>query len=694
MSNILRRLCAILCIFSVITALSACGRTDSPKNLTYTASYLPLPEGITGITRFRLTGSTAYLCCIEDEASYIASADIASGDFRKLQLGFSDDLSLLDFVIGDDGEIWVLCRGDGLSLRKYDSTGTEIKTVELEGVIDETYFQYYLSSDSDGNIAVVVKDAMAYLYLFDAEGSLQFELDYDGTLLSAITTAEGKIGLCARKMGQSDYKLLTVDMQNKAWSKDTINLGTVTGLYGGTDNSFLLYDISALYGYDTSEAKRQELFSWSQVGLNTGDVHICEMPDGGYAVVSASSEQSSRLTYDLAVLTLGEDNRTALSMVSLSASPAIVQAISQFNRTNADYRVELTEYFPYDENVSDGDWENAIMNLNTKIIAGEIPDIIDMSELTVGVYYAKGIVEDIYPYLENDPSINMDDYFENLLDAMRIDGAIAYVTNGVSVHTMIADSSILESNSGWTFDEFESFVKENGAAALGNMTSRTLLRVLMMVDDSFVDWSKGECYFDSQKFIRLLELANAAADKRTDSFGMDTQDDFIATYGAILSVYQIAQYRNAFGGDLNTIGFPSDGGVYYAISPETKIGISTTSNNKDGAWQFVRSFLEEKQQESCYSLPIRKASFEKVMSEAIDGKSIWSFMYEDVRVTECDVDITYKLLENANYIISDSFALEDIAEEEAEAYFSGKSTVEDVAAKIQNRAKIYVNERM
>lgn len=76
-------------------------------------------------------------------------------------------------------------------------------------------------------------------------------------------------------------------------------------------------------------------------------------------------------------------------------------------------------------NVSDEEWDNAVLNLNTKIISGDIPDILDMSNLSVPIYHNKGLLEDLYTYIKNDSEINMDDYFANVFDAISIDGTLA-----------------------------------------------------------------------------------------------------------------------------------------------------------------------------------------------------------------------------------------------------------------------------
>jgi ABC-type glycerol-3-phosphate transport system substrate-binding protein len=145
---------------------------------------------------------------------------------------------------------------------------------------------------------------------------------------------------------------------------------------------------------------------------------------------------------------------------------------------------------------------------------------------------------------------------------------------------------------------------------------------------------------------------------------------------------------------LNVIGLPNDGGEYHAIKPETKIGISSASKYKDGAWSFVRSFLTEDHQESCELLPIHKGAFSAVMQAAIDGKSAWTSFYENGKVTAADVKMTESLISGASYAVSDSQTLEEVVLEEALGYFSGDKTAQEAAEKIQSRASLYVNEQM
>ena len=87
---------------------------------------------------------------------------------------------------------------------------------------------------------------------------------------------------------------------------------------------------------------------------------------------------------------------------------------------------------------------------------------MDMSNLSVPIYHNKGLLEDLYTYIKNDSEINMDDYFANVFDAISIDGKLPYITNGVSISTMLANSSALGESGGWTLDSLEKVLETSG----------------------------------------------------------------------------------------------------------------------------------------------------------------------------------------------------------------------------------------
>ena len=643
----IRRIITILGTTAMIFTVTACGnRMDTMQPAaSYVADFFDIPDTVTGIERLLLKDDMAYLCCLEEDGtSYLAAMDIDDGKFLKQNLDLDASVSLLDFGFAPDNSIWAVCleKAGGYSLRKFDNSGSQVQSVDLAGVMDSPVISavgrdLFLSIDMEGNICVAAKGGNTLVYLFDNNGRFLFSLDYEGNLMTTTTTAEGKIGICAT-------------------SSDRMN-----------------YDM----------------------GLGTSEVQLGECTDGRFVVLTASSNQTEVLSYEMAVLTEGVDERELLSMVSLTATPGLVQAVSDFNKTNDRYKVELTEYFPYAQNVSNEEWDNAILNLNTRIISGDMPDILDMSNLSVQIYQSKGLLEDLYPYMENDPEIRTEDYFENVFEAISLDGKLPYLTDGVAISTMLAGADVVDGNNGWTIQDLEKVLDTYGANSINNLSGASFLKIMLQTDGSFIDWNLGKCSFDSPEFVKMLEFAGKIQESSQDGFGgTEMSDTYAAAYEAVLSVYHITKYRNYFNGNLKFLGLPGDGGEYHAIKPEVKVGISSSSTRKEGAWEFVRTLLTEDHQMSCMMLPIHRRAFDKVTQAAVEGKSIWTWIYEDGKAAKEDAELTKQLLNSAAYVENDNQTLETLILEEAGEYFSGARSAQETAERIQSRASLYINEQM
>lgn len=354
----LRRIFTILGTTALIFTITACGnRMDAVQpDSSYVADFFDIPDSVTGIERLLLKDDMAYMCCLEEDGtSYLAAMNIDDGKFLKQNLELDASVSLLDFGFAPDNSIWAVCleQAGVYSLRKFDNSGSLVQSVDLAGVMDTSVISavgrdLFLSIDREGNICVAAKGRNTLVYLFDNDGSFLFSLDYEGNLMTTTMTAGGQIGICATSPDRMNYDLLTVDMKSRDWSKDKIYLGATAGLYGGVNKDFYRFDSSVLYGYAAGAQEGSPVFNWSDMGLGTSEVHLGECTDGRFVVLAASSNQTEVLSYEMAVLTKGADEREILSMVSLSATPGLVQAVSDFNKTNDRYKVELTEYFPYE----------------------------------------------------------------------------------------------------------------------------------------------------------------------------------------------------------------------------------------------------------------------------------------------------------------------------------------------------------
>ena len=97
---------------------------------------------------------------------------------------------------------------------------------------------------------------------------------------------------------------------------------------------------------------------------------------------------------------------------------------------------------------------------------------------------------------------------------------------------------------------------------------------------------------------------------------------------------------------------------------------------------------------SCMMLPIHRRAFDKVTQAAVEGKSIWTWIYEDGKATKEDAELTKQLLSSSAYVENDNQTLDALILEEAREYFSGARSARETAERIQSRARLYINEQM
>jgi hypothetical protein len=109
--------------------------------------------------------------------------------------------------------------------------------------------------------------------------------------------------------------------------------------------------------------------------------------------------------------------------------------VIKFNEQSKDCKIEIVTY--YDET---GDYINketgkvndsAIEKLALDITTGNAPDIIDVSKLRVRNYAAKGLFEDLEPYINSDPELSRDDILQNIWEALEIDGHVYQTVTGI-----------------------------------------------------------------------------------------------------------------------------------------------------------------------------------------------------------------------------------------------------------------------
>jgi len=125
--------------------------------------------------------------------------------------------------------------------------------------------------------------------------------------------------------------------------------------------------------------------------------------------------------------------RTVLTLAAFNLDFSIKSAIVNFNFTNTTYHIHVVDYA---ELSPDDDWRFGLTRLSAEIISGNIPDILDVSNLPFNQYVAKCLLLDLYPLIDSDMDLSRSDFIEPVLKAAEINGELHKVFPLFSIGTM------------------------------------------------------------------------------------------------------------------------------------------------------------------------------------------------------------------------------------------------------------------
>ena len=636
-------------------------------------------------------------------------------------------------------------------LRQLDSTGNELSRIDTSGmqeklgadyinsmVMDpEGYFyttvQTFGETTSENKVVVLDKDQNVLFTIEEENLWGQLTLLGDGTVGMSVWSEEG---------GQV---LRTIDKAAKGWGAEYPLPPNGGNIYTGSQKYIFYYDNGdSLYGFNKETKAGEKILSWSAANINKDELMFFTFLEDGRIVAMTRSwgMNGNDMTMELAILT-ETDASVLKDKVTLTYATQYLgyeerNKIIDFNKSSDKYRIEIKDYSEF--NTAE-DYTAGLTKLNTEIAAGNVPDILNVSGLPIQQYGAKGLLEDLWPYIDNDPDLGRDAIMENVFKAAEQDGKLYQVFSTFSIQTVVGATKVVGDRMSWTLDDLQAALATmpEGCTIFGEGDTKAgmLSNVLAQNMDAFVDWSTGQCSFDSEDFISLLEFYNSFPleyDWNNVDWEEYEDDNTRVMNGKqmLLNAYlydlgdSLQMYEVVFNGDYSFIGFPQeDGSVGSSFSLGNGIAMSSTCKDKEGAWSFMREYLmpqyanvDEEYMIGGYNLSTNKADFEKMVEMAMkkeyqldeNGNQVLDENGQPIEVpkytygfNDLTVDVYATTQEQydqfmALYNAIDSISTYDeniynIVNEVAGGYFNGDKTVQDTAKQIQDRVTLYVNEQ-
>ena len=685
---------AELALYRANTDGSGCTRLEN-----YTP--MSLPERSSG------SADISHLCTDSEGNLWVAESVMAY--HYDLPEGFS----------GTDEEKQPYYENDGqhYALRKLDSTGAELSSIDLTGIIDDPN-QFYpagLVCDTNDSVYFAGSDSV---HVFDKSGAKLFSLQSPSYINQLIVTSDGAAAAaCYEGTG---FAVKPVDAASRSWGASI--QGEMSTVYPGGGNYYFYYTLgSSLYGYkeDTSDCER--ILGWLDCDIDQDTIRALGLlSDGGILCTAYGGESGGELILlaqqDASSLT----EKTVLTLATMSLDSALRKQVLQFNRQSEQYRIEVRDYSEYNtaENYTAG-----LTKMNTEIITGHIPDILDISRLPVGQYAGKGLLEDLYPYIDSDPELSREGLVGSVMKALEQGGGLYQVSPSFGILSLVGRTDVVGEDMGWTLDEMNALLAKQpeGTQLLDQYITKSdiLYYLCAMNMNRYMDWSQGTCSFNSDDFIKVLKFCDTfpnEVDMSDGSYGDEVSGvqsgKKILTMSEMSDFESIQLYEAMFGGDVTYKGFPREDGIGNVVYVSSGLGMSKACRDKDGAWSFLRTLLTEEYQESgdIWSFPTNKAAFDNKLERSMEKETITDeqgneievsssgigvdgFFVELYAVTQEQADKIMALIDSADTALVFDDNVMNIVKDEAAAYFVGEKTAEDTAALIQNRVSLYINEQ-
>ena len=451
-----------------------------------------------------------------------------------------------------------------------------------------------------------------------------------------------------------------------------------------------------------------------------------------------------------------DDDGKLIYAVLNPISPYLESSIEIYNEDHPEAQIEVRDYS------DDAGPERLI----TELMLGQVPDIMEMQRFgyyevygyvptiagsyhpkftealwhettfdadTADVFYMpyrqlalRGYLEDLWPYIDNDPEFGRERIIEGPLKAAEINGGLYMLPKSFSINTLVGSVSVVGDRCGWTLEDmmetFSSMPEGSAILQYDTIRQEVFFHLLAPLLDQFIDWETGECSFDDRDFrdmLGFLALLPDTFDTWLKSYELEREKGELLLEGLqmlepanISSPKDLVHFDLRFGEETACIGYPtadgSSGSSFILHGPI--LAMSSVCRDKEAAWGFMRRLLRAESKSISWMIqatdykmsmiPLNRIAYNLYIKSAT-SKSVQFYTYiypggpfmmipkpteETCRRFEDLVNNTTQLYwpdDNISTAVWDAIG----------PYFAGDKTMDETIALVQDRVSLYVNEQ-
>ena len=439
-------------------------------------------------------------------------------------------------------------------------------------------------------------------------------------------------------------------------------------------------------------------------------------------------------------------DRTTLTVGVMTAedSGMLAQNVYLFNNSQTKYRIEVKAYIDTTGITDTESWQNALnegqKRMKADLLGADTPDLICLDQKDVGNYVEQGMLVDLNTLISGDPSFDESDYLTNIWEAQENDGHRYTISPFFSINAIFGSEKVLGDISGWTVEEFEAvLMREKGWQHVFYDDDRQTMfgRLYPAIADSYIDLNSdsGAAEFHPEELLKYFSLIEKYSNELQDAdHSVMEQTKSGTTLFLDVRINTFENYPNLmeyYSGKVTGIGYPGAEAEGPLISSTDYYGISQNSSQRDGAWMFLKFLLSDAVQGISnpfitQGMPIQVQAFDNMIEwgsvnyENGTGQTLGfqtkaevdavlqeinavlgaGCLVTDVQMSDERTEITPEVIQDFKDLIGKATRYENVDQEmyemireESEYYFSGSKTKEEVEALIENRVKVYLEEK-
>ncbi len=676
---------------------------------------------------------TVYGCSLSAEGLTVVKQDVQSESVPQ-QVVIADVDEVYGLVAAQEGALLVVASKEGIvSCWKISEGSSQAELVYedigLEDLEDGEVSDCMICQDQEGHYYFWLNAVLpASRYIEDADektvmnvgrvyvkDSQMLTLYYEeipvmkgSRMLGFCFDDEGNPLILAKDSSGSYVKTMDTDTRESTEQRiDGMEVMADADAFAVVEGGLLYCQGTYLYEYHVEEQSIETLLDLSTFGITASDIIYLDLNDGVYEIVDNYGTDNSEYACiregvsEKTVLTLGTTRDMETGYLNL------YKCVTEFNRYNDDIRIELVSYYDAGRD-----------QLSLDLISGTAPDLIVVTESMRDMLADKGVFVDLYEMMELDADFDRDDLMTQVIDLYEIDGKLYSLAPDFFLMSIWGSSDVIQGRSGVTLDEFEEILEENGRdvnAVWGFSVDEDVLITLCKINwDVLIDWESRTCDFESETFRMMMEFA--AERVIGSSTGASYRDSIrsgecLMEMGSIASVADHQLEEAIWDTDLEYIGYPTESGSGTALKfISDQLAINANCEQKEAAWEFLKYYLTNGL--LGHGFPVVTALFEEQMELAMEDDYEWAIDAGEIQLmnkgnyydnstdeyiyvykaSQEDVDTVIALINSADRRYYSFTEVQNIITEEAAYYFAGQKSYEVVAALIQNRVQLYLNE--